>query len=133
MKYILFLLLIVSNTLFCNAPQPNVLIYDDGSIQVNTQIDEYEKPIAGKPLKGSVLITHNKKDKIDDQSFLLGNKPLKVQFVNSTPMTSAGNVIVSIYKFQTPDLEEGIQELPSVSVKISGKRYQSPPLSLEIE
>lgn len=132
LKFI-FLLVALSLSINLISTQPDILIYDEGNIQVNSQINEFENPVAGKPLQGSILITHDLKNKIDKKSFQLGNQTLDVTFVKTIQMP-ASNLVVSIYSFQINALKEGPPKtLPPISVKVDGKRYQAPPLTIKVK
>jgi hypothetical protein len=113
------------------AQQPNLLIYDDGSIQISTEVYEYEKLVEGKPVLGSVMITHNASSIIDSESFKIGNKPLKVKLIKTVPFASS-NIVISIYNFQLEGLPEGTQTLAPISLKVGEKYYQAPPLTITV-
>jgi len=74
---------------------------------------------------GSVSITHNYQDKIDLASFRLGSNPLSVTFVKDVPFSSENATVVSIYKFEIPGQNPGLYVLPSVTVRVGDKNYQS--------
>ena len=88
-------------------------------------------PAAVSPVTGSVMITHDKTNTVDANSFRLGNKPLKVDFVQSASMD--GNLEVSIYKFQLESMQKGEYTLPPIVVKVGGKDYQAPPITIEVD
>lgn len=111
--------------------QSNVLIYTD-PVQVSSEISQYEKLVAGNPLQGSIMVTHDAKNAIDPNSFRLGDKPLSVEFVQSMPISDYSNLVVTIYKFRLEGMKNGIHTLPPIKVRVGGKDYQAPPLTLEI-
>lgn len=111
----------------------NILIYDQGDIQVSTTVDTYEQLTPGSPIKGSIMITRQRKDQVDANSFLLGDKPLKTEFIQSEPISSYdGSLVIDIYRFQTEGMDTGNHALPSIKVKINGKEYVAPPLSIQV-
>lgn len=117
--------------LFSIDTQSNVLIYTD-PVQISSEINQYEQLVAGTPIQGSVMVTHDAKNAIDPNSFRLGNKLLSVEFVQSVPMSDYSNLVVTIYKFRLDGMKKGIHTLPPIKVKVGGKEYQAPPLTLEI-
>ena len=131
-NFVFIPLLMVAAYLIAYNDQANDFIYGEGNTQVNSEINEYEDIVAGAPIQGSVLITHDKKDAIDINSFRIGDKPLKVEFIQTTSMSSLSNLEVSIYQFQITGLKSGVNTLPPISVKIGGKEFQAPPLTVEI-
>lgn len=129
----LFLLLLLSCPLQLVSDQrvSNVLAYGGGAVQVNAEINIYENLVAGKPIQGSVMITHPASDAVDINSFIIGDKPVKVSLVQSVPMSSTSPLLVSIYQFQLEGMKIGDYQLP-VKVKVGGKVYQAPPLNIQI-
>lgn len=107
----------------------SVLSYGQGNVQVDVQIDEYKPIVAGQPIEGTIMITHEEKNKIDESSFRMGDKPLRVIPVKESSMAS-GPLMVSIYKFSVEGQKQGLQNLPPISVKIDGKEYTTPPTSI---
>lgn len=92
----------------------------------------YTELFSGAPLKGSITVTHNKNDKIDESSFKLGNDPLKVNFLNNVTISEQSPLIVSLYSFEIPTLPKGLHFLPQISVKVGGKVYKSYSISFEV-
>jgi hypothetical protein len=128
---ILFFFFLVPLT--SNAEETNILIYGQGSTQVTSEISNYHKAVAGQPIYGLVNITHDENDKIDGKSFRLGTKPLKVELMRSTPISSYAKLVVSSYKFQLEGMPAGVHTLPSIQVSVGGKEYQALPLSVEVQ
>jgi hypothetical protein len=112
--------------------QSNILIYGEGDTQVTSEINKYAQVVEGMPILGSVMITHDAKNLVDNNSFRLGDKPLKVEFVQTIVMSSYSNLVLSIYKFQLAGMKKGVQNLAPIKVKVGGKDYQAPPLTIEI-
>lgn len=116
-------------------PLPNVandFVYGDGNIELTTQINAYENITANTPIQGSAFITHPAKDTIDVTSFKVGNKPLKIKFVQSTTLSPYSDIAVTIYSFELPGLPIGTHTLPSIHVKVAGKEVQALPLVIEV-
>lgn len=113
--------------------QADVLIYDQGDTQISSELDAYQDMKEGVPLTGSVFVTHDIKNTVDINSFALGDKPLKVEFVRTVSMSSyGGNLELSIYSFKLEGLKNGEHTLPPIVVKVGSKMFQAPPLLVEI-
>lgn len=115
------------------ATQADVLIYGQGDTQISSELDAYQDMKEGVPLSGSVFVTHDIKDVVDVKSFTMGGKPLKVEFVRTVSMSSyGGNPELSIYSFKLEGLKAGEYTLPPIVVKVGSKKFQAPPLIVEI-
>jgi hypothetical protein len=110
----------------------NDFVYGEGSTQITSHINEYQNIVANKPIQGSIFVTHDANNIIDVNSFRLGNKPLKVAFVQTSQMSSSSNIVVTIYSFQLEGLPVGTHTLPSINVKVAGKEVRALPLVIEI-
>ena len=105
----------------------------DADVSVDASINN-RMGYVGEPIQGTVIVTHDGRDKIDQTSFELEGEPLKTILMNTMPMTSGqGEAIVSIYKFELPARQEGLYALPPISIKVAGKRYQSIPAGFEVK
>lgn len=89
--------------------------------------------IAGQPLKGTTIVTHDKKDSVDTGSFILEKKPLQVKLIQEVPLSADSTLIMSIYQFEIPPKEKGLYALPEVSVVVGGKRYVSIPSTFAVK
>ncbi|HRD54893.1 MAG TPA: hypothetical protein PLC42_00700 [Parachlamydiaceae bacterium] len=101
------------------------------NIVVTSEVN-YTEAVAGKPLSGTITITHDKEKQIDADSFKLGNEPLKASFLNNVVISEQSPLIISIYSFELPPKSKGLHVLPEVSVKIGGKTYKSYSRSFEV-
>ncbi len=130
--YILSLLLIAGN-LPSQTPPPeaNVLVYQE-NVQISAEIDEYDHLRAGLPLSGTVMVTHDANVPVDQNSFMIGDKELEVEFVQNVLMSSMSNLQVTIYRFQVGGLSTGQHTLPIIKVKVGGTYYEAPPIILQI-
>lgn len=131
LKLIFLLLIIFPIHLFSDVPETNVLLYKD-PVQVTSSINEYENVVAGKPIQGIVMVTHDSNALIDQHSFRLGDKPLNVEFVNSNFMSPYSNLVVTIFSYQLPGMTTGAHTLPPINVKVGGKVYNAPPMTILI-
>ncbi len=103
----------------------------EASPSVDASIDAFSS-YAHFPTHGTITVTHRKKEKIDIQSFTMGNQPLNVSFVKDTFITNSLDTLVSIYSFQLPAQDKGLYVLPSISVKIENQMYHTTPSTYEI-
>jgi len=131
MKLLIYLFIIFSS-LHLVAYDPNIFVYGEGNTQITSQINEYENLVAGAPIQGSVFITHDKNAVIDENSFRIGDKPLKVTLVQSTQLSSYSPLLVTIYQFQLEGKPRGSYTLPPIKVKVGSKEFQATPLSIQI-
>lgn len=110
----------------------NVLVYGD-TVQVSSEVNISLNLKAGQNIPVSIMVTHDKKATIDTSSFKLGNKVLIANFVQNVEMPSNANLIVSVYHTNLEGMPAGNQILPPISVKVNGKDYLAPPLTLIID
>lgn len=101
-------------------------------IKVVSEIDA-NTAYANQPINGIITITHSSSSKIDTSSFVLDHEPLNVTFARDVPISPHDSLIISIYNFQLPGKSPGLYVLPSISVVIDGKKYQSPMSSYSVE
>lgn len=116
-------------------PLPNIandFVYGDGTTELTAQINDYETIKANQPIKGTLFITHETKNIVDEKGFRIGNKQLKTTFVQTTQMSSTSDIVVSTYQFQLDGLPIGIHTLPPISVKVDNKEVQALPLIIEV-
>lgn len=128
---VLLLLVLVPLHIFCAVTDPDALIYNQ-SIQVTSEVDQYENIKPGSPIYGSVMITHNASSQIDEKSFKLGPKPLKVSLVQSVSMSSDSPVVVSIYRFQLEGMKIGLHNMEPITVNVGGKTFEAPPMTIQV-
>ncbi len=112
--------------------QSNILIYGEGSTQISSEINQYDSIVANTPIPGSVMVTHDVNADVDINSFRLGNTPLKVTFVQTTPISSYSTLVVSIYQFQLDGMKPGIHTMPPISVRVGNKEYQAASLIIKV-
>jgi hypothetical protein len=100
-------------------------------VKVEAEIDTAS--YADEPLKGTITITHDRNQTIDNESFVLGKNSLSVSFVKDVQISPNDPLILSIYNFTLPAQPEGLYALPNISVKIGGQTYQSPMASYTVQ
>lgn len=116
-------------------PLPTIasdFVYGEGTSEVSSAISDYENITAGKPIRGSIFVTHETKNSVDNNSFRLGEAPLKVSFVQTTQMSSSSDIVVSIYHFELSGMPTGTYTLPSITVKVGGKEVRALPLNVQV-
>jgi hypothetical protein len=130
-KIILAILFFLPFTLQADQAYSNVLVPGE-NVQVSSEINAYDNIVPGMPIQGSVMVTHDANNAVDMNSFRIGDQPLKVVYVNSVPMSSYNNLVVTIYKFQLDAMPAGMHVLQPIRVKVGGKNYVSPPLTVTV-
>ena len=110
----------------------NDLVYGDGTSQIDTELNAYDSIIANQPIQGTIFVTHDNSNIIDETSFKMGSNPLTVKFVQTTQMSLSSPIVVSIYNFEIPGLPLGNHTLPPISVTVGGKVVQALPLNIEV-
>ncbi len=133
LKYCVFFLFIIPFKLSSQGSQTNVLLDNSKNrVQVTTEINEYASQVANIPIKGTIMITHATHASIDNHSFRIGTKPLKVEFVQSMPMSSYSDWEVAIYSFSLEGMQKGTHTLPPIEVKVGDQYYQAASLTLQV-
>lgn len=100
-------------------------------VKVSAEIDP--ENYDGEPLKGTITITHDKNEPIDTNSFMEGKNTLSAEFIKEVQISPDNPLVLSIYQFTLPAKREGLYALPSISVKVGRKIYQSPMSSYSIK
>lgn len=103
-----------------------------GAIDITASIDGTVVQ-EGLPIKGTLTITHDKDEAIDENSFLLGTDPLAIEKVKDVEITPHSPIILTIYRFELPTKPVGLYVLPQVSGVIAGKKYRSLATSYEVK
>lgn len=93
-------------------------------VKISAEIDA-DSAYENHPLIGTIGITHPGEQHIHDDSFRLGSRKLSVDLVKEVQFGSNPSLILSIYHFQIPPQSEGLYALPSVTVTVGDKQYQS--------
>lgn len=93
-------------------------------VSVTVEPDQYA--VAGNPVDVSVMVTHRKGSEVDLDSFKLGDKLLKVEFLKDIQISDQSDLVISIYTFVSEAKEKkGLYTLPPVSVNVGDKEYLS--------
>lgn len=98
---------------------------------VTSEVEEKGK--VGMPLKGTVTITHDLKEQVDENSFMLGDAPLEVEHLKEVQVAPNSPLTISIYTFTLMPDEAGLHELPQVKVTVGGKDYRSFATTYRVE
>ncbi len=122
-----FFWLVLCRSLY--ADEVTAFLNDD---KVVTQLDASSID-ENQPITGSVMITHNKNNVVDVNSFRMGKEPLAVEFVKDVQFDPNNPLILTIYSFRIPGKSPGLYALPAVSVKVGEKNYQSVMLSYSVQ
>ena len=132
MQLFFFLLLFLPLYSMAETADPNILVYEQGTTEIDVQINAYENLIAYAPIIGTILITHNHNNTVDPDSFQIGNKALKVKFIQSTAMSPYSKLEVSVFSFQLEGMNAGNHTLPPIKAKVGGKYFETQPLMIQI-
>jgi hypothetical protein len=103
---------------------PIFLPADSEKISVVSEVDSSES-FANEPIKGTISITHNRNEQIDNNSFVLDQQPLSAELVKEVQISPDNPLILSIYSFKLPPQPQGLYALPQVSVRVGKSSYQS--------
>jgi len=90
---------------------------------VTSEIEDKGK--VGMPLSGTITVTHDRKAKVDESSFLLGGEPIEVEYLKEVQVAPNSPLTISIYTFTLMPDEAGLKHLPPVSVYVGGSEYSS--------
>lgn len=129
--FIILMALFAPLQLISDEPVSNVLLYTD-PVQISSSINAYENIVPGVPIKGTVMVTYDEKHGIDPKSFRIGNKPLKVEFVQTVPMSSFSKLVISFYRFTLDGMNQGQYTLEPINVNVGGKVYWAQPLTIQV-
>lgn len=102
-----------------------------GATKVSIEADQYAE--IGVPVEVSILVTHEKSDKIDESSFKSGDKRLVVTYDREIPMSATSDLVISVYKYTILAEGRGSHTIPPVSVMVGGKEYTSYEGSYSVE
>lgn len=128
---VFLMLLLAPLSMLAETGPSNVLIYTD-PVQVSSSINAYENLVAGIPIEGTVMVTHQENNPVDPDSFRLGKKTLKVEFVQNVSMSEYSNLVISFYRFKLDGMNKGQYTLEPINVNVGGKNYQAPPLTIQV-
>lgn len=87
----------------------------------------------GWPIKGMVEITHYADQKVDETSFRMEGKPIKIHLLRSVKISPKSSLTVAIYQFTLPPQERGSYTLSPINVKVGSRTYQTLPVSYEVQ
>lgn len=129
---LLFLMaLLTPLSLLAETGPSNVLIYTN-PVQITASINAYENLVAGVPIEGTVMVTHQESNAVDPDSFRIGSKPLTVEFVQNVSMSEYSNLVITFYRFKLDGMNKGQYTLDPINVKVGGKVYQAPPITIQV-
>jgi tetratricopeptide (TPR) repeat protein len=99
-----------------------------------------ENSFEGRPLVGMISVIHEARQKIQQETFLLDGKPLKVEFIEEIQpspqqLFSADDprrVVETKFRFILPPREKGLYVLNAISVKVAGRVFSSIPTTFSV-
>jgi len=104
----------------------------NADVSITTLLDQ-EIYYENQTISGVVQMTVPESAKVDEESFQVGNKPLKVNLIRQVPFKGPEGVTILTYRFNMDAEKKGLKMLPPISVKVDGKRYSSPGVSYEVK
>lgn len=81
-------------------------------------------------IQGSIAITHQPWQEVDDKSFAVDGKPFAVTKIGDT--VDANNIVLSRYTFTLPGKQRGLYLFPAVRVQVGDSMIYSAPVSYEV-
>ncbi|MBN9376932.1 MAG: hypothetical protein BGO14_02035 [Chlamydiales bacterium 38-26] len=103
-----------------------------GDVSINASLDN-SQAFQGWPIPGTLEVTHNETDKVEETSATLNNKPLKINLLRNVKISPDSPLMVSIYQFSIPSQKQGTYTLSPINLKVNGKNYQTLPISYEVK
>lgn len=100
-------------------------------VKVTAEIEK--DSVEGKPLEGTITVTHDLNASIDITSFRLGNRPLEVEFVKEVRLSASSDIVISLYRFTLEPQKAGLHVLPEVSVTVGKRKYLSVQTGYAVE
>lgn len=101
-------------------------------VSVNASLDSSTLN-QGWPIKGTLEITHDESQKVDENSVQMDGKDLKVNLLRNVRIAPPSPLTVSIYQFTVPSKNKGAYTLPALSVKVGEKTYQTFSIPYEVQ
>lgn len=102
----------------------------------NVQIDVSASPnanlTANQPIPILITITHPKTDVIDVSSFKVNGKPIQVNLIKDIQISPPQPLMLTMYQWQMAGLPQGLQLIPTISVKVGSDTLQSIPATIQI-
>ena len=94
---------------------------------------QWDSIYANTPYTVTISVTHDSGDKIDPMSFTANNKKINPVFLKSVKMSVSSPLEISMYTIEMPGMPQGLQLLPTFSVKMNGTVYSSIPSGFEVK
>lgn len=113
-----FLILFTTIQLFAQ-PSISVVLPQEGLVSQN-------------PMKLTVLVTHEKAEKVDLDSFQIGNIKAPAKFIEEEKSATDLTRILSQYVLDIPMKDPGVHPLPPVSVIVQGNRIKSGITTIQV-
>lgn len=101
-------------------------------VSVNASLDSTSLH-QGWPIKGSLEITHEDSQKVDENSATIDGKPLKISLLRNVKISPENPLTVSIYHFSLQSQNKGSYVLSPISIKIGDKTYKTLSIPYEVQ
>ncbi len=115
--------------------------YTEGAVsRVYAEIDA-ARLSEHRRLEGTINVLHSPEQKVDESSFRMEKRPLTVEFVKidkppkeylEADPELGGDTLMDVFRFQLPGKPKGLYILPSITVKVDGKRQRSIASTYEV-
>lgn len=86
----------------------------------------------GQDIKGTIIVIHMLKQKIDESSFRMNGAPMKVEPMKTANERLSPGLVISRYSFTIPKKPAGLYQFPSIKVNVGGLEISSVPVSFEV-
>lgn len=100
-------------------------------VRVFADIDPDTSP--NSAVMGTLSVEHPNTIPIDKNSIRFQNAPLNTELIKEVKYSPQDSLTLSLYRFRLPPMQEGLQVLGSISVKVGDKMYQTIPSTFEVK
>jgi hypothetical protein len=107
-------------------------LFSIDTVSINATLDSGSLN-QGWPINGTLEITHDQNQKVDEGSVVLDGQPLKISLQRNVQIDPSNPLMVSIYNFSIPAKQQGAYTLNPISLKIGDKTYKTYPVSYTVQ
>lgn len=94
---------------------------------------QWDSIYADTPYTVTISVTHDSGSKIDPSSFTANNTKINPVFLKSVFMEAGSPLEITMYTIEMPGMPQGLQMLPTFSVKMNGTVYSSVPTGFQVK